>query len=35
MKIRYRPLAFASDKAFLKIKRGMELVSLPHFVHGF
>ena len=30
-----RPLAFTSYKAFLKNKRCLELVSLPHFLHYF
>ena len=32
LKLNCRPLAFTSYKAFLKNKRGLELVSLPHFV---
>ena len=30
-----RPLAFTSYKAFLKNKRCLELISLPHFLHYF
>ena len=30
MKLRCRPLAFTSHKVFLKTKRGLEVVSLPH-----
>ena len=32
LKLNCRPLAFTSYKTFLKNKRGLELVSLPHFV---
>ena len=34
-KLSYTPLAFTSYKAFSKKKRGLELVSLPHFVYEF
>ena len=30
-----RPLAFTSHKAFLKTKRGLELVTLPYFLYCF
>ena len=35
LKLSYRPLTFTSYKAFLKIKTGLELVSLPHLLHDF
>ena len=35
LKISCRPLAFTSYKAFLKCKKGLELASLPHFLHDF
>ena len=35
LKISCTPLAFASYKAFWRNKRGVELVSLPHFVNDF
>ena len=33
--LRWWPLAFNSYKAFLKIKRGLELVFLSHSLHDF
>ena len=33
LKLRCRPLAFTSYKAFLKKTKGLELVFLPHFLH--
>ena len=33
LKLSCRSLAFTSNKAFLKTKKGLELVSLPHFLH--
>ena len=35
MKSSCRHLAFTSYTAFYKTKRGLELVSLPHFLHDF
>ena len=35
LKLSCRPLTFASFKTFWKTKRGLELVSLPHFLHDF
>ena len=35
MNLGCRPLAFTSYKAFLKKKRGLQLVSLPHVLHAF
>ena len=35
LKLSCRPLAFTSYKIFQKTKRGMELASLPHFLHDF
>ena len=35
LKLSCRPLAFTSSKAFLKNKKGLELVLLPHFLHDF
>ena len=35
LKLSCRPLAFTSYKALLKNKKGLELVSLPHFLPGF
>ena len=36
LKLSCRPLAFTSFKAFFFLKkRGLELVSLPHFLHDF
>ena len=35
LKVSCRPLAFTSSKAFLKNKKGLELVLLPHFLHDF
>ena len=35
LKLNCRPLAVSSYKAFFKKERGLELVSLPHFLHGF
>ena len=33
--LRCRPLVFTFNKAFYKIKRGLKLVFLPHFLHRF
>ena len=35
LKLSYRPLAFTSYKVFWTTKRGLKLVSLPHFLHDF
>ena len=35
MKLSRRPLAFTSSKGFLKSKKNLEIVSLPHFLHKF
>ena len=36
LKLNCRPLASTSYKTFLKkLKRGLELVSLPHFLHDY
>ena len=35
LKLRYWPLSFNSDKAFLKSKTGLEPLSLPSFLHDF
>ena len=35
LKLRCRPIAFASYKAFQKTKRPLELVPLPYFRHDF
>ena len=35
LKLNCRSLAFTSYKAFLKTKSGLELVSLPDFLHEF
>ena len=35
LKLNSRQLAFTSYKAFLKTKRSLELVSLPHFLPDF
>ena len=35
LKLGCRPLAFNSFKVFLKRQRGLELVSLPHFLLDF
>ena len=35
LKLSCRSLAFTSYKAFLKTKRGLELVSLANFMHDF
>ena len=35
LKLKYWPLVFTLNKASLKRKRGLELVSLPCFLHGF
>ena len=35
LKLNCRPLAFTSYKALLKNRRGLELVSLAHFLHDF
>ena len=35
LKLSFRPLAFTSNKAFKKTKRGLELVSLPYFLRDF
>ena len=35
LKLSCRPLAITSYKALKKPKRGLELVSLPHFMHNF
>ena len=35
LKLSCRPLAFTSYKVFLETKRGLELVSVPHFLYDF
>ena len=35
LKLSCRAFAFTSYKAVLKKQRGLELVSLPHFLHDF
>ena len=36
LKLSCRPLAFTSNEAFLKkTKRGLQLISLPYFLHDF
>ena len=35
LKLSFWPLAFTSNKAFKKTKRGLELVSLPYFLRDF
>ena len=35
LKLRCRPLVFTSVKSFFFKKRGLELVSLPYFLHDF
>ena len=35
LKLRCRALAFISYKTFSKTKRGLELISLSHFLHDF
>ena len=35
IKTKVLPLALTLYKAFVKNKKGVELVSLPHFLHGF
>ena len=34
LKATCKPLTFTSYQAFLKIKRGLEPVTLPHFLHN-
>ena len=35
MKLSCQPLPFTSYKIFLEKERGLELISLPHFLHDF
>ena len=35
LKLSCKSIAFTSYQAFLKKKKGLELVSLPHFLHDF
>ena len=35
LKLRSWPFVFTLNKTFQKRKRGLELVSLPHFLHNF
>ena len=35
LKLKFRLVNFTSYKTFSKTKRGLELVSLPHFLHDF